>query len=140
MKFKEKIEIWIQVDHITENEKQKVKKAIAGIAGEFPVILYGSVERKWDKTIGNTSIEALDELIKLYGTDNVKTRKVKIELSEADKHLALFDEIDEIKEHGFSELEAIELLKVAELRELNKQLSDTLYISGEVTAYPGRVE
>ena len=39
MKFKEKIEIWIQVDHITENEKQKVKKAIAGIAGEFPVIL-----------------------------------------------------------------------------------------------------
>ena len=82
----------------------------------------------------------MDELIKLYGTDNVKTRKVKIELSEADKHLALFDEIDEIKEHGFSELEAIELLKVAELRELNKQLSDTLYISGEVTAYPGRVE
>ena len=52
----------------------------------------------------------------------------------------LAKEIDDIKDFGFSELEAIELLKVAELRELNKQLSDTLYISGEVTAYPGRVE
>ena len=52
----------------------------------------------------------------------------------------LIKEIDEIKEEGFSELEAIEILKVAELRELNKQLNDTIYISGDVTAYPGRVE
>ncbi len=52
----------------------------------------------------------------------------------------LIKEIDEIKEHGFSELEAIEILKVAELRELNNQLNDTIYISGDVTAYPGRVE
>ena len=52
----------------------------------------------------------------------------------------LSKEIDEIKEYGFSELEAIELLKIVELRELNKQLSDTLYISGDVTAYTGRVE
>ena len=52
----------------------------------------------------------------------------------------LAKEIDEIKEYGFSELEAIEILKVLELRELNKQLNDTIYISGDVTAYPGRVE
>ena len=51
----------------------------------------------------------------------------------------LVAEIDEIKEHGFSEMEAIELLKVAELRELNKQLQDTLYISGDVTCYQGIV-
>ena len=56
------------------------------------------------------------------------------------KHEELIKEIELIHSYGFSELEAIELLKVAELRELNKQLSDTLYISGEVTAYPGRVE
>lgn len=56
------------------------------------------------------------------------------------RHEELIKEIELIHSYGFSELEAIELLKVAELRELNKQLSDTLYISGEVTAYPGRVE
>ena len=56
------------------------------------------------------------------------------------KHEELIKEIELIHSYGFSELEAIELLKVVELRELNKQLSDTLYISGEVTAYPGRVE
>lgn len=49
-------------------------------------------------------------------------------------------EIDKIKEHGFTAMEAIEILKLAELRELNAQLRDTVYISGEVTAYPGRVE
>lgn len=56
------------------------------------------------------------------------------------RHEELIKEIELIHSYGFSELEAIELLKVVELRELNKQLSDTLYISGEVTAYPGRVE
>lgn len=56
------------------------------------------------------------------------------------KHEELIKEIELIHSYGFSELEAIELLKVVELRDLNKQLSDTLYISGDVTAYPGRVE
>lgn len=36
------------------------------------------------------------------------------------------------KLQGMTTIEATE--------ELNKQLNDTLYISGEVTAYPGRVE
>lgn len=58
---------------------------------------------------------------------------------------SLVDEAKFIAEiESFTISEAIELLRVAELRELNKQLSDTLYISvyisGEVTAYPGRVE
>ena len=54
---------------------------------------------------------------------------------------SLVDEAKFIAEiESFTISEAIELLKVAELRELNKQLSDTIYISGDVTAYPGRVE
>ena len=56
------------------------------------------------------------------------------------RHEELIKEIELIHSYGFSELEAIELLKIIELRELNKQLSDTLYISGDVTAYTGRVE
>ena len=64
--------------------------------------------------------------INLKGSDTVNIKE-------------LAKEIDEIKEHGFSEMEAIELLKVAELRELNKQLQDTLYISGDVTCYQGIV-
>ena len=56
------------------------------------------------------------------------------------RHEELIKEIELIHSYGFSELEAIELLKIVELRELNKQLSDTLYISGDITAYPGRVE
>ena len=51
------------------------------------------------------------------------------------KHEELIKEIELIHSYGFSELEAIELLKIVELRELNKQLSDTLYISGDVTVY-----
>lgn len=50
---------------------------------------------------------------------------------------ALAKEIDEIKEHGFSEMEAIELLKLAELREISKELQDTMYIAGDVTVFPG---
>ena len=49
----------------------------------------------------------------------------------------LIKEIDEIKEEGFSELEAIEILKVLELRELNLQLNDSLHIDGHVTISQG---
>ena len=84
--------------------------------------------------------EKREELEKLTDKELLERLKALKKLNFEKKFEAFLYEIDEIKEHGFSEQEAIELLKVAELRELNKQLSDTLYISGDITAYPGRVE
>lgn len=64
--------------------------------------------------------ETREELEKL--TDEELLERLK-DLILEDKFGKLLDEIDEIKEQGFSEMEAIEILKVLELRELNEKLN-----------------
>lgn len=50
---------------------------------------------------------------------------------------AVKKKIDEIKEHGFTTIEAIEILKLAELREINDQTHDIIY---DITSYMNRIE
>lgn len=137
MKFMEVPEIWIKVNSVSPYNIQLAEKITEKIYGDVPVILFSDFPRERHKIKKSTSFNALDVLKEHFGQDNVKERKsVQI----MDKDQVLFTEVAVIKQYGFTAMEAIEILKLAELRELNAQLRDTVYISGEVTACPGRVE
>lgn len=141
-------EIWIRVEKITVDVRNKVYEVINNGIGERirPVVLYDSSNGKVERLTEEATSKAILEFDKIFGIENVKVRQVvKKEPGKKTSNLPdyladIVTKIDEIKEHGFSELEAIELLKVAELKKLNDQLNDTIYISGDVTAYPGRIE
>ena len=62
------------------------------------------------RTANKEELEKLSDKELLERLEAVKKEKFERRVK------PLVDEIDEIKEHGFSELEAIELLKVAELK------------------------
>lgn len=128
-------EIWIKVDSVSRENIRTADNITEKFNGDVQVILYADSSSAQHKTKKMTSLDTVDEFKKHFGQDNV-TKRESIQIM--DKDQVLFTEVAVIRQYGFTTAEAIEILKLAELRELNAQLRDAVYISGDVNSISGK--